>query len=37
VLDVFIDPSELPIMPHISADHVWKFGVARAREMLGQG
>jgi pyruvate dehydrogenase (quinone) len=35
VLDVFIDASELPVMPHISADQIWKFGIARARETLG--
>jgi pyruvate dehydrogenase (quinone) len=35
VLDAFIDPAELPVMPHISADQVWKFGIARVREALG--
>ncbi len=35
VLDAFIDPTELPVMPHISPDQAWKFGVARVREALG--
>ena len=34
VLDVFIDPTELPSMPHIHLDQVWKFGLARVREAL---
>jgi len=35
VLDVFIDPDELPSMPHIAFEQVWKFGIARVREALG--
>jgi pyruvate dehydrogenase (quinone) len=34
ILDVFVDPSELPTLPHISIDKVWRFGVSRAREAL---
>jgi thiamine pyrophosphate-dependent acetolactate synthase large subunit-like protein len=34
VLDVFIDPAELPSMPHIHLDQVWKFGLARVKEAL---
>jgi pyruvate dehydrogenase (quinone) len=37
VLDVFIDPDELPSMPHIAFEQVWKFGIARVREALGAG
>jgi pyruvate dehydrogenase (quinone) len=34
VLNVFIDPAELPVMPHIKLDQVWKFGLARMKETL---
>jgi pyruvate dehydrogenase (quinone) len=35
VVDVVVDPGELPSFPHIKAEQVWRFGIARAREMLG--
>ncbi len=35
VVDVIVDPGELPSFPHIRPEQVWKFGIARAREMLG--
>ncbi|MFZ6708153.1 thiamine pyrophosphate-binding protein [Undibacterium sp. TC9W] len=34
VLNVFIDPSELPSMPHIHLDQIWRFGLARVKEAL---
>jgi pyruvate dehydrogenase (quinone) len=34
VLNVFIDPTELPSMPHIHIDQVWRFGLARVKEAL---
>jgi pyruvate dehydrogenase (quinone) len=36
VVDVAVDPDELPAMPHIEASQVWKFGIGKARELLGQ-
>jgi pyruvate dehydrogenase (quinone) len=35
VVDVVVDPGELPSFPHIKPEQVWHFGIARAREMLG--
>ncbi|HEV2078410.1 MAG TPA: thiamine pyrophosphate-binding protein [Allosphingosinicella sp.] len=34
VLHTFVDPEELPAMPHVELDQVWKFGIAKAREKL---
>ena len=34
ILNVFIDPDELPSMPHIHIDQVWKFGLARVKEAI---
>ena len=34
VLDAFIDPSELPSMPHIHMDQIWRFGLAKVKEAL---
>ncbi|PRC92452.1 thiamine pyrophosphate-binding protein [Solimicrobium silvestre] len=34
VLNVFIDPAELPSMPHIHIDQVWRFGLARVKEAI---
>jgi len=34
VLDVFIDPDELPVMPHIKMEQIWRFGLAKVRESL---
>ena len=36
VIDVEVDPSELPAMPHIKLDQVWKFGMGKARELIGR-
>ena len=37
ILDVFVDPAELPTLPHITLDKVWKFGISRVRETFGGG
>lgn len=34
ILDVKIDAGELPAMPHIKLDQIWKFGLARVREAV---
>jgi len=34
VLDVRVDPKELPTMPHIEIGQVWKFGIAKVKEAL---
>ncbi|MFZ6655845.1 thiamine pyrophosphate-binding protein [Undibacterium sp. TJN19] len=34
ILNVFIDPAELPSMPHIHIDQIWRFGLARIKETL---
>jgi thiamine pyrophosphate-dependent acetolactate synthase large subunit-like protein len=36
IVDVAVDPAELPVMPHIDPAQVWKFGIGKARELLGQ-
>lgn len=36
VVDVAVDPSEIPAMPHIDLDKVWKFGIGKAREALSR-
>ncbi len=35
VVDVIVDPSEIPSMPHLTAEQVWRFGVGKLREMVG--
>jgi pyruvate dehydrogenase (quinone) len=35
IVDVVVDPAELPAMPYIDPAQVWKFGIGKAREMLG--
>jgi pyruvate dehydrogenase (quinone) len=35
VVDVIVDPNELPAMPHIDPSQIWKFGLGKARELLG--
>jgi pyruvate dehydrogenase (quinone) len=32
VVDVVVDPAEIPAMPHINLEQVWKFGIGKARE-----
>jgi pyruvate dehydrogenase (quinone) len=34
ILNVLIDPSELPVMPHIKLDQIWRFGLARVKESM---
>ena len=34
VVDVAVDPSEIPAMPHVEIDKIWKFGIGKAREFL---
>lgn len=34
ILNVFIDPAELPAMPHIKLDQIWRFGMAKVRETM---
>ena len=35
VVDVVVDPGEIPAMPHIGLDQVWKFGIGKTRELFG--
>jgi pyruvate dehydrogenase (quinone)/pyruvate oxidase len=37
ILHAFVDPAEIPAMPHIGIEQAWRFGVAKAKEMLGRG
>ncbi len=34
VVDVAVDPNELPAMPHIGLEQVWKFGIGKIRELI---
>jgi pyruvate dehydrogenase (quinone) len=34
IVDVVIDPDEIPSMPHIQLDQAWKFGVGKMRELF---
>jgi thiamine pyrophosphate-dependent acetolactate synthase large subunit-like protein len=34
VVDVAVDPAEIPAMPHVELDKVWKFGIGKARELF---
>jgi pyruvate dehydrogenase (quinone) len=34
IVDVVVDPDEIPSMPHIHIDQVWKFGIGKMREMF---
>ena len=36
IVDVAVDPDEIPLMPHFDAAKAWKFGVGKARELLGR-
>jgi pyruvate dehydrogenase (quinone) len=36
VVDVAVDPGELPALPHINPVQVWKFGVGKTRELLAR-
>lgn len=34
IVDVIVDPTEIPSMPHINVDQVWKFGIGKMRELV---
>jgi pyruvate dehydrogenase (quinone) len=34
IVDVVVDPTEIPSMPHINLDQVWKFGIGKVRELV---
>ncbi|MBV9841249.1 MAG: pyruvate dehydrogenase [Sphingomonadaceae bacterium] len=34
ILHAIVDPDEMPSMPHIKPDQVWKFGIAKMKERL---
>jgi pyruvate dehydrogenase (quinone) len=36
VVDVAVDPTEIPAMPHVELAKVWKFGIGKARELLSR-
>jgi pyruvate dehydrogenase (quinone)/pyruvate oxidase len=35
VVDVAVNPSEIPAMPHVDIGQVWRFGIGKAREVFG--
>jgi pyruvate dehydrogenase (quinone) len=35
IIDVVVNPSEIPAMPHLKLDQVWKFGIGKLREVVG--
>jgi pyruvate dehydrogenase (quinone) len=36
IVDVSVDPAEIPAMPHVHLDQVWKFGIGKMREALAR-
>jgi thiamine pyrophosphate-dependent acetolactate synthase large subunit-like protein len=34
IVDVVVDPAEIPAMPHFDLDQVWKFGIGKIRELV---
>jgi pyruvate dehydrogenase (quinone) len=36
IVDVSVDPGEIPAMPHVHLDQVWKFGIGKMREALAR-
>ena len=34
IVDVVVDPAEIPAMPHFKLEQAWKFGIGKARELL---
>jgi pyruvate dehydrogenase (quinone) len=34
IVDVVVDPAEIPAMPHVNLEHVWKFGIGKMRELV---
>ena len=35
ILHAFVDPAELPAMPHVSIGQAWRFGIAKIKERFG--
>jgi pyruvate dehydrogenase (quinone) len=35
IVDVMVDPSEIPAMPHVKLNQVWNFGIGKIREAVG--
>jgi pyruvate dehydrogenase (quinone) len=35
IVDVVVDPSEIPPMPHINLHQIWRFGIGKMREVIG--
>jgi pyruvate dehydrogenase (quinone) len=35
IVDVVVDPSEIPPMPHINLHQIWSFGIGKMREVIG--
>jgi thiamine pyrophosphate-dependent acetolactate synthase large subunit-like protein len=35
ILHAFVDPAELPVMPHVSIGQAWRFGIAKIKERFG--
>jgi pyruvate dehydrogenase (quinone) len=36
IVDVAVNPAEIPAMPHIHLDQVWKFGIGKMREAFSK-
>jgi len=34
IVDVVVDPTEIPSMPHIELAQIWKFAVGKVRELI---
>ena len=34
IVDVVVDPAEIPAMPHVKLSQVWKFGIGKMREIV---
>jgi thiamine pyrophosphate-dependent acetolactate synthase large subunit-like protein len=34
IVDCVVDPAEIPSMPHINLDQIWKFGIGKIRELV---
>jgi len=34
IVDVSVDPAEIPAMPHVSVQQLWRFGVGKLRELV---
>jgi pyruvate dehydrogenase (quinone) len=35
IVDVIVDPAEIPSMPHVEVGKVWRFGIGKLRELAG--